>query len=159
MISEKERSEQIKEFFERILEIFDIQAVVDIEEQDQTIHVNLEGEDLSILIGSRGRTLNALQQIVNVVANKGRSEWLRVVVDAQGYRERRRRNLEEHANKVADQVVGEGEEMELEPMNSFERRIVHCALSEREDVITESRGEEPERFTVIVPETKLVDKE
>lgn len=153
-LSKNEKRDDIAGFLGRILELFDIQATVDIKEEPSLITVDIEGEDLSILIGSRGRTLNALQQIVNVYVNKERDEWLKVIVDAQGYRERRKQTLEEYANKVADQAVSEERSIPLEPMNSFERRIVHCALLDREEVKTESHGEEPDRYIVIKPETK-----
>jgi spoIIIJ-associated protein len=150
--SQNEKRDDIKEFLDRILELFDIQATIEVAEEPSLVTVNIEGEDLSILIGSRGRTLNALQQIVNVYANKGRDEWLKVIVDAQGYRERRRQTLEEYAKKMADQAASEKRTVPLEPMNSFERRIVHCSLLERQDIRTESQGEEPERYIVIIPE-------
>lgn len=152
MQAQSERSEAVRDVLTKVLDLLGVEGRVDAEETPEQISVNITGEDTNILIGARGHTLNALQQIANVVANKGREEWLRVVVDAEGYRERRRQTLEEYAHRLADEAVAEGETTELEPMNSFERRIVHCALADRGDVRTESRGEEPDRYIVIVPE-------
>jgi spoIIIJ-associated protein len=147
-----QRASEVIGLLEQVLPLMGIEATASIiEADDETIAVDIACEDLSLLIGGRGRTLNALQCIANVAANTPDEPWVRVILDAEGYRERRRISLEKCALKTADQALDEDREVALEPMNAFERRIVHCALSEREDVATDSRGEEPYRFVVVAP--------
>ena len=147
-----QRASEVLSLLETVLPLMGVEASVNlVEADDETISVDIASDDLSLLIGGRGRTLNALQCIANVAANRPDEPWVRVVLDAEGYRERRRLSLEKCAAKTADQALEEDREIALEPMNAFERRIVHCALSERDDVATDSRGEEPYRFVVVLP--------
>jgi len=145
------RENAVKELLEQLLPLVGVQADVSVETTGEVIRANLTGADISVLIGGRGRTLNALQCLVNVAVNRPGEDWERIVLDAEGYRERRQESLTRLAEKTAEQAVSEGQAVELEPMNSFERRLVHCALADRTDVRTTSEGEEPYRFVVIEP--------
>lgn len=147
----KPRESAVKELLEQLLPLVGVQADVSVETTGEVIRANLTGADISVLIGSRGRTLNALQCLVNVAVNRPGEDWERIVLDAEGYRERRQESLTSLAAKTAEQAVSEGQAVELEPMNSFERRLVHCALADRTDVRTASEGEEPYRYVVIEP--------
>lgn len=148
-----QRVSEVRTLLEQALPLMGVEAhVVVTEAADGSLQADISSNDLSILIGGRGRTLNALQCLANVAANSGHDgDWTRVVLDAEGYRERRKESLESCAEKLAAQALEEDREVELEPMNAFERRIVHCALAERVDVVTGSRGEEPYRCVVIAP--------
>ena len=107
------------------------------------------GENLGSLIGRRGETLNALQYLVNLAANKAGGEHVRLVLDVEGYRQGREETLINLAHKMADKSVRTGRRVELEPMSPHERRVVHLALQEDSRVETLSRGEEPYRRVVI----------
>ncbi len=148
-----QKANDVAALLEAVLPLMGVDASVAVStEADGSLRADISSGDLSVLIGGRGRTLNALQCVANVAANSGNDEdWVRIVLDAEGYRERRRESLEKCAVKTAAQAVEENREMELEPMNAFERRIVHCALTGRTDVVSDSRGEEPYRYIVIAP--------
>jgi spoIIIJ-associated protein len=150
-LNETERNNLVRDFLEDILPLMGVSAEVDVVGEGDSINANISGKDLNVLIGGHGKTLNALQCLANVAVNRNSDAWTRVIVDAEGYRERRRESLEKIASSTADQAVAEGAEILLEPMNAFERRIVHCALAERTDIFTDSRGEEPYRCVVIAP--------
>ncbi len=113
----------------------------------------LEGGDLGILIGRHGQTIDAIQYLANVIAWRAHGEERKdVVVDAAGYRDRRRATLESLARRSADQAKATGRPVELEPMTSIERRIVHLCLKELAGVSTRSEGEEPHRYVVVDPD-------
>ncbi|PWI56811.1 RNA-binding cell elongation regulator Jag/EloR [Sulfoacidibacillus thermotolerans] len=114
---------------------------------------DLSGDRVALLIGKQGRTLDAIQLLVNAVGNKYAKKPFRFIVDAEGYRERHRQKLVYQAKKLADKAVLLGREISMEPMVASDRKIIHNALQERNDVKTESRGEEPNRAIVIVPKT------
>jgi spoIIIJ-associated protein len=118
---------------------------------DTTINVDINGDDLSVLIGARSETLNALQYIAGLIISKKAGLWVQVVADVEGYRARRDKQLRVMANKMADQAVKMGKRQTLEPMPSSERRIIHMELRNRNDVISESVGEEPSRKVTISP--------
>ncbi|MFH1452527.1 MAG: RNA-binding cell elongation regulator Jag/EloR [Armatimonadota bacterium] len=120
-----------------------------IEENEIGVKVNLEGDDLAVLIGKRGGTLDALQLISNVAANRGREEKRKIIIDAQGYKERRERSLKDMAVREAEKVKKEKRSIILNPMPPNERRIIHLALQEHKYVKTYSSGEEPMRKVVI----------
>lgn len=145
------KKDELKVFLDTILDLMGVTAEVSIEETKDGLQAELSGADISLLIGSHGKTLNSLQCLVSMAINHGQEDWTRVVIDAAGYRERRRESLESCALRTAEQALEERREISLEPMNSFERRIIHCALMGREDVRTDSRGDEPHRFVVIGP--------
>ncbi|PWH15190.1 MAG: protein jag [Anaerolineae bacterium] len=113
--------------------------------------VDIRGEDLSILIGRRAETLNALQYILALIISKEADKWVQVVVDVEGYRARRERQLRQLARRIAEQAIRTGKRQVLEPMSSAERRIIHLELRDHPAVTSESIGEEPNRKVTIVP--------
>ncbi len=128
------------------------QIVPPADENDQNlILVEVQGDDLSILIGRRSETLNALQYISSLIVSKEAGQWVPLLIDVQGYRARRERQLRVLARRMAEQVNHTGRRMALEPMPANERRIIHLELREHPDVTTESIGEEPNRKVTIVP--------
>jgi spoIIIJ-associated protein len=106
---------------------------------------------MSLLIGRHGQTLDAIQELSRMVVGRRLDRRIRVIVDVEDYRKRREERLEEHARELAQRVRDEGREEELEPMNSYERKLVHDAVADVEGVETESRGMDPERYVVIRP--------
>jgi spoIIIJ-associated protein len=112
--------------------------------------VDIRGDDLSVLIGRRAETLNALQYILALIVSKEAGQWVQVVVDVEGYRARRERQLRQLARRMAEQAVRTGKRQVLEPMSSAERRIVHLELRDHPDVTSESVGEEPNRKVTIL---------
>ena len=120
-----------------------------IEEKDGRISVNMEGNDMGLLIGYRGETLEALQMLLGVVANKNADDYVRIDLDAENYREKRKETLKNLASKKAYEAVKYNKNITLEPMNAYERRIIHMALQENDKVTTYSIGEEPYRKIVI----------
>jgi spoIIIJ-associated protein len=115
------------------------------------INVDIRGRDLSVLIGRRSETLNAFQYLASLIIGKESQQFIQLVVDVEGYRERREKQLVQMAKRMADQVAKNGRKQTLEPMPSAERRIIHIALREHPAVTTESTGEDPYRKVVILP--------
>lgn len=122
------------------------------DEEGQTpIVVDIEGNDLSVLIGRRAETLDALQYITRLIVGKEVGNGVNLVVDVEGYRERRERGLRELAQRMAQQALQTGQRQTLEPMSPAERRIIHLELQNMEGIRTESAGEEPKRKVVVIP--------
>jgi spoIIIJ-associated protein len=117
----------------------------------RNIHVDIRGKDLSVLIGRRSETLGAFQYVASLIVGKQTQQFVQLVVDVEGYRDRREKQLIQMAQRMADQVSKTGRRQTLEPMPSSERRIIHIALRDHPDVKTESTGEEPYRKVVIMP--------
>ena len=117
----------------------------------RNIHVDIRGNDLSVLIGRRSETLSAFQHIASLIVGKEEQEFVQLVVDVEGYRDRREKQLIQMAKRMADQVAKSGRRQTLEPMPSGERRIIHIALRDHPDVKTESTGEEPYRKVMVIP--------
>ncbi|MFZ5634222.1 MAG: RNA-binding cell elongation regulator Jag/EloR [Bacillota bacterium] len=138
-------------FIRDILDTMDLSADIDIIERENTVTVVLEGENLGILIGRRGETLDALQYLMNLSANKNQEKRKKFILDIEGYRQRREDTLKKLAHKLADKAKQRGRNVVLEPMSSLERRIIHTALQGREDISTFSEGEEPYRKIIIAP--------
>lgn len=118
-------------------------------EQDKQLDINLNGDEMGILIGKRGQTLDSLQYLVSLVVNKEAEEYIRVKVDTENYRKRRRETLENLAKNIAYKVKRSRRPVALEPMNPYERRIIHSALQNDKYVTTHSEGEEPYRHVVV----------
>lgn len=116
--------------------------------RDNTV-LNISGSELGLLIGRRGQTLDALQYLVNIIANRHSDSFLRIILDAENFRERRRKTLEQLAMRLASKVIRSGKEMVLEPMSPQERKIIHSRLQDHPEVKTFSKGEEPNRRVVI----------
>jgi spoIIIJ-associated protein len=121
------------------------------QEGQRPVLVDIRGDDLGVLIGRRAEILNALQYIVNLIVSKQVEHWVQVVVDVEGYRARRERQLRQMARRMADQAIKTGRRQVLEPMAASDRRIVHLELRDHPNVITQSIGEEPARKVTIVP--------
>lgn len=139
-------------FLAKALELMKVSAKIKaIEEDEDTLKIEIEGEDSGIIIGRRGQTLDALQYIVSIVANREAAAPKRVVLDVEEYRARRIAELEELAKRIAGQVAQRGESIALRPMSAYERRIIHMALQDNDEVKTVSEGEDPERRVLIVP--------
>jgi spoIIIJ-associated protein len=117
----------------------------------RNIHVDIRGNDLSVLIGRRSETLAAFQYIASLIVGKGQQQFVQLTVDVEGYRDRREKQLIQMAMRMADQVAKSGRRQTLEPMPSGERRIIHIALRDHPEVKTESTGEEPYRKVMIIP--------
>lgn len=124
------------------------------ENAQPTVWVEIQGDDLSILIGRRSETLNALQYISSLIVSKEMGVWVPLIIDVQGYRARRERQLRLLARRMAEQAVLTGRRQVLEPMPANERRIIHLELRDHPDVMTESIGEEPNRKVTIVPKRR-----
>lgn len=121
------------------------------EDAQRPVLVDVYGDDLGVLIGRRAEILNAMQYIVNLIVSKQVEHWVQVVIDVEGYRARRERQLRQMAQRMADQAVKTGRRQVLEPMSAAERRLVHLELREHPSVVTQSVGEEPARKVTIVP--------
>lgn len=142
---------RIREFINSILNSMSLSANTVITEKDNTVTVNLEGDKLGILIGKRGETLDALQYLLNLSTNKNQESRKKIILDIEGYRQRREETLKKLALKLADKARQRGRSVVLEPMNSLERRIIHTALQGTDDITTFSEGEEPYRKIIIAP--------
>ncbi len=148
----EEPAERVRALVDRVLDELDLDAEVEVEESDDEILAEIEGEDdLGLLIGRRGQTIDALQLLCYRAAWRGRQDRKRVTVDAAGYRRRRAEVLERQAEQAAERAAQDGRPIELEPMSANERRVVHNHLAERSSVETYSEGDEPERFVVVAP--------
>jgi spoIIIJ-associated protein len=117
----------------------------------ESVYIDIDGEDSGTIIGKRGQTLDAIQYLTSLVVNKEKENYLRVVIDAEGYREKREKTLEKLANRLADKAKKSGRSVRLEPMNPYERKVIHTALQNRPEVTTRSEGEEPYRRVIIEP--------
>ena len=121
------------------------------EQNGKYVTLRLESKKAAVLIGKRGQTLNALQQLSQLVANKYANQFLMIQLDVENYRERRQESLEQLAERMADKAIRTGKKVEFEPMPSYERKVIHNALSRRLDIETVSIGTDPNRYLVIEP--------
>lgn len=152
MIGEESQNEQnLKTIIEEMLEKMELSCEVYIEEREHEFFVNITGEDAALLIGKRGDNLDATQYLLSQMYNKGKSheEYKKIVVDSAGYKAKREETLKGLAKRTAARVIRENRNVALEPMNAFERRIIHSELADHAKVETESRGNEPNRYVVI----------
>jgi len=147
----EEPVERVRGIVARVVSALDLRASVDIEEDDEEIRATVNGDDLGLLIGRHGQTIDALQHIAVRAAFIGREDRKRVVIDAAGYRARREAALQGSADRAVSDALANDRPVELEPMSAFERRIVHTYLKENSDVDTHSEGDEPERRLVVTP--------
>lgn len=143
--------ERVRAVLERIVDELDVDASVEVSEDPDEIIGRVDGEDLGLLIGRRGQTIDAVQLLCYRAAFRGRQDRKRVTVDAAGYRERRREAVERQADRAADRALKTANEIELEPMTPTERRVVHQHLKDRAGIETFSEGDEPERCVVVAP--------
>ena len=146
-----EASERVRGIVARVVHALGLHATVDIDESADEIRATVNGDDLGLLIGKHGATIDAIQHIAFRAAFRGEEVRKQVVVDAAGYRERREGALHRMADRAAAEALQYGRPVELEPMRATERKIVHTYLSERSDVETHSEGDEPDRRLVVSP--------
>jgi spoIIIJ-associated protein len=136
----------------RVTTALGVEGRVDVVEDDVTIVITCTGDDVALLIGRHGQTIDALQYLLNAISHRAYGDDRKeVVVDAAGYRERRRATLEALAERTAEQVRASGSKVELEPMTAVERKVVHLKLKELGGVATASEGTEPNRYIVVLP--------
>ncbi len=145
-----------EKFLADVFEAMGMQVEISSTEDEGSLNIQLEGEDMGIIIGKRGDTLDSLQYLTSLVANKGKSrdDYTRVTIDTEGYRQKREESLKALSERLANKVAKSGKKYTLEPMNPYERRIIHANLQSNEDVTTFSVGEEPYRKVVIAPKNE-----
>lgn len=143
--------ENVVEFLSSIFDAMkmEVEILVAVNEEEHVIEVELKGDDMGILIGKRGQTLDSLQYLTNLAINKHSDEYYKVKVDTEDYRKRRKETLENLAKNIAYKVKRTKRPVSLEPMNPFERRIIHSALQNDRYVTTHSEGDEPYRHVVV----------
>lgn len=156
IITSKDELEQVignaEDFLNKLLKQMDIECIVKSEIiSDNRISISLEGKNMGIIIGKRGETLDAIQYLVNIVANKERKEYIKIMLDTENYRARREETLRRLAFKLSKKVQKSRKPIILEPMNPYDRRIIHSALQDSKFVKTHSEGKEPFRKVVITP--------
>jgi spoIIIJ-associated protein len=148
-IDESDLAARVRAVLEHVTAALGVRCRIDIDEDDEGISAICSGGDLGILIGKHGATIDAIQVLAGAIASRGEDDRVNVIVDAAGYRERRRRSLEAVAVRSAEEALRAGTRVELEPMSAAERRLVHERLKDYEGVSTTSEGEEPNRYVVV----------
>jgi len=144
-------AERLRAVVTRVVQELGLRATVDVEETDEELRATVNGEDLGLLIGKHGATIDALQHVAMRAALRGGGDRKQVVVDAAGYRERREAALHRSADQAVADALRYGRPVELEPMRPLERKVVHMHLRDRTDVETHSEGDEPDRRLVVTP--------
>lgn len=140
-----------KNFLKEVFEAMNMAVVIDVkyDKEENTMDIDLSGDEMGVLIGKRGQTLDSLQYLVSLVVNKEKEDYIRVKVDTENYRQRRKETLENLAKNISYKVKRTKRSVSLEPMNPYERRIIHSALQNDKYVTTHSEGEEPFRRVVV----------
>ena len=143
--------DQTKKFLDEVFHAMNMVVTIDakFDEEQNLLDVELSGDEMGVLIGKRGQTLDSLQYLISLVVNKGTGEYIRVKVDTENYRQRRKETLENLAKNISYKVKRTKHSVSLEPMNPFERRVIHSALQNDRYVTTHSEGEEPYRHVVV----------
>jgi spoIIIJ-associated protein len=152
----EEPAERLRDLVTRVIHALGLKATVEITETDEELRAEVNGEDLGLLIGKHGATIDALQHLAARIAFGGATRDRQVVIDAAGYRERRAEALHRSADRAAAEALRFDRAVELEPMRALERKVVHNYLSERTDVTTHSEGDEPDRRLVVSPASHSV---
>lgn len=142
------------QFLTRVAEKMGLNITVTAESNEERTLLNINGDNLGVLIGRRGQTLDALQYLTNIVANRNHIGRVRFIVDAENYRHRRQETLEKLADRLVDKVKRTGREVRLEPMNPLERKIIHTRVQSFDGISTYSEGDEPHRRVVITPHNR-----
>ena len=144
-------NDNIRDFLESVFKAMGLTVTIQIEKEEDSnvVNVDLKGDDMGVLIGKRGQTLDALQYLTNLAVNKNSEEYVKVKIDTEDYRKRRRETLENLAKNIAYKVKRTKRPVSLEPMNPFERRVIHSTLQNDKFVTTHSEGEEPYRHVVV----------
>ena len=142
-----------REFLEGTFKAMGIEAVIhmDYDSEEGCLNVDFEGDNMGVLIGKRGQTLDSLQYLTSLVVNKGSNDYVRVKLDTEDYKRRRKETLENLARNIANKVKKTRKTVVLEPMNPYERRIIHSVLQSNKAVETYSEGSEPYRHIVVTP--------
>jgi spoIIIJ-associated protein len=148
---ELEPVEALEDLLEEIVEDLQLDAGVEVEERDGVLTGRLDGDNVGLFIGRHGQTIDAVQHLAQRIVFPEGPSPVRVVIDANGYRERRAEALRGEAEDAADQAISTGRSVELDPLPASERRVVHEYLRERADVETHSEGDEPDRYLVVSP--------
>ncbi len=148
---QEQESHPAKTFLEDVAKEMGLTVSVKVSTNKDSVYVDIDGQDSGTIIGKRGSTLDALQYLTSLVVNKDQNDYIRVVIDAEGYRQKREKTLEKLAFRLADKVARSGRSVRLEPMNPYERKVIHTALQQRKGVTTRSEGEEPYRRVIIEP--------
>jgi spoIIIJ-associated protein len=148
---ELDPSGALEELLEEIVDGLRLDVDIEVSERDDVLSGRLEGEDVGLFIGRHGQTIDAVQHLAQRIVFPDGPSSVRVVIDANGYRERRADALRAEADDAADEAVRSGRDVELDPLPPFERRIIHEYLRDRGDVATHSEGDEPQRYLVISP--------
>jgi spoIIIJ-associated protein len=148
---ELEPAEALEELLEEVADGLGLDVEVEVQEADGVLRGNLRGDDVGLFIGRRGQTIDAVQHLAQRIVFREGPSPVRVVIDADGYRERRAESLRADAERAAEEALSSGQSVELEPMGASERRIVHEYLRERGGVETHSEGDEPARRLVVTP--------
>lgn len=146
--------EEAKKFLMQVSEQMGAPVEIELKREGKQVHFLLSGEKIALLIGKRGQTLNSLQYLTQLVINRHSQHYVTVILDAEDYRNRRNETLIQLAHRLAQKAVKTGKDVALEPMPSYERKVIHTALSENKQVKTFSDGTEPHRFIVITPVKK-----
>jgi spoIIIJ-associated protein len=149
---------EAKRYLTCVLEKMGIDAQISENRTGKIVTFQLTGDKMAVLIGKRGQTLNSLQYLTQLVANRYSTYYLQIVIDAENYRNRRKDTLNQLAARLAQQAVRTSKNISLEPMPSYERKIIHAALSKFNEIKTYSVGEEPNRYLVISPKRKTDSK-
>lgn len=141
----------VKEFLNNVFDSMNmvVEIITNLDETNNNLDIELKGEDMGVLIGKRGQTLDSLQYLISLVANKNSDNYLRVKLDTENYRKRRKETLENLAHNISYKVKRTKRPVSLEPMNPYERRVIHSALQNDKYVVTHSEGEEPYRRVVV----------
>jgi spoIIIJ-associated protein len=147
-------AERVRTMLERIAEAAGVEATVEVREAEDGLHAEFLGDDLGLLIGHHGQTIDAIQHLAYRIASHGDGERVSVLVDAAGYRERRAATLRATADQAAQQAISGHRAVSLDAMSALERKVIHEHLKDRHDVETYSEGQEPSRYLVVAP---LVD--
>ncbi|MBZ4646144.1 MAG: spoIIIJ-associated protein [Petroclostridium sp.] len=149
-VTPKETAEdRAREFLNSVFDKMKLKVKINFEEKGNSLNILLEGDDMGILIGRRGETLDSLQYLTSLVVNRGDNEYIRVSMDTENYRKKREETLSKLAKRLAERVLKYRRSITLEPMNPYERRIIHSTLQNNKMVTTYSIGEEPNRKVVI----------
>lgn len=152
-VSEIKNIEKLaKEFLEKIVTSMDLEASIETKREKNTLFIDVKGidpDDKGIIIGKRGNTLDAMQYLLSLFINKEEEDYIKIVLDIEGYREKREKTLVRLAQRMSDKAVSNGIQVKLEPMNPYERRIIHSTLQSNRKIKTFSEGNEPYRRVVI----------
>ncbi len=147
-----------KEFLDGIFKAMNLEVQIDAKKTDEGVDIELSGDNMGIVIGKRGDTLDSLQYLTSLVVNKGSEDYVKVSLDTENYREKRTETLLSLSNRLAEKVAKTGKRFTLEPMNPYERRVIHSNLQDNENVTTYSIGQEPYRKVVIAPKNAKYNK-